>query len=172
FGHTALEAYERMIEMVSRAETRLRRGRKSVFVTSQLPQQLSTLDRVAPIVRGACSLPDAKGDGSFWRLILEFRGNPEVLNYVNGAELARYSQAGVVTPDHTIRTKNWPLIVPAPQHGREDQFKQSVKIAVAEFAARYRAYFDQNNARCQGSKRMLDPLPRVVLVPGLGLFGL
>jgi len=172
FGDTAREAYERMIDMVSRAEARLRRGRKSVFVTSQLPQQLSSLDRAAPIVRGACSLPDAKGTGSFWRLILDFRSGPAVLNYVNGAELARYSQAGVVTPDHTIRTKNWPLVVPAPENGREDLFKQSVRTAVAEFTARYRAYFERNNERCQGSKRMLDPLPRVVMVPGLGLFGL
>jgi rhamnose utilization protein RhaD (predicted bifunctional aldolase and dehydrogenase)/NAD(P)-dependent dehydrogenase (short-subunit alcohol dehydrogenase family) len=172
FGETAREAYERMIEMVSRAETRLRRGRKSVFVTSQLPQQLSSLDLVAPIVRGACSLPDAKNNGAYWRLILDFRSGPTVLNYVNGAELARYSQAGVVTPDHTIRTKNWPLIVSAPEDGREDQFKQNVRTAVAEFMTRYRAYFEPNNARCQGSKRMLDPLPRVVLVPGIGLFGL
>jgi rhamnose utilization protein RhaD (predicted bifunctional aldolase and dehydrogenase)/NAD(P)-dependent dehydrogenase (short-subunit alcohol dehydrogenase family) len=172
FGDTAREAYERMIDMVSRAEARLRHGRKRVFVTSQLPQQLSSLDRVAPIVRGACSIPDAKGKGAFWRLILDFRSGPPVLNYVNGAELARYSQAGVVTPDHTIRTKNWPLVVPAPVEGREDQFKQSVRTAVAEFMDRYRAYFERNNARCQGSKRMLDPLPRVVLVPGLGLFGL
>jgi rhamnose utilization protein RhaD (predicted bifunctional aldolase and dehydrogenase)/NAD(P)-dependent dehydrogenase (short-subunit alcohol dehydrogenase family) len=172
FGDTAREAYERMIEMVSRAEARLRRERKSVFVTSQLPQRLSSLDRVAPIVRGACSLPDAKGTGGYWRLILDFRAGPAVLNYVNGTELLRYSQAGVVTPDHTIRTKNWPLVTPAPQEGREDQFKQSVGTAVAAFMDRYRAYFEQNNARCEGAKRMLDPLPRVVLVPGLGLFGL
>src|SRR5262249_33203621 len=75
-------------------------------------------------------------------------------------------------PDHTIRTKNWPLVVPAPQEGREDDFRQSVRTAVAEFAARYHAYFGRNNARCNGGNRMLDPLPRVVLVPGLGLFGL
>jgi rhamnose utilization protein RhaD (predicted bifunctional aldolase and dehydrogenase)/NAD(P)-dependent dehydrogenase (short-subunit alcohol dehydrogenase family) len=172
FADTAREAYERMIDMVSRAEARLRRGRKSVFVTSQLPQQLSSLERAAPIVRGACSLPDTKGTGAFWRLILDFRSSPAVLNYVNGAELARYSQAGVVTPDHTIRTKNWPLVVPAPENGREDLFKQSVRTAVAEFTARYRAYFERNNDRCQRSKRMLDPLPRVVMVPGVGLFGL
>ncbi len=47
-----------------------------------------------------------------------------------------------------------------------------VRSAVADFTARYLAYFERNNARCHGSKRMLDPLPRVVLVPGLGLFGL
>ncbi len=172
FGETAREAYERMIDMVSRAETRLRRERRSVFVTSQLPQQLSSLDRVAPIMRGACSLPDAKNNGANWRLILDFRGGATVLDYVNGAELARYSQAGVVTPDHTIRTKNWPLVVPAPEDGREDQFKQNVRTAVAEFMTRYHAYFEGNNARCRGSKRMLDPLPRVALVPGIGLFGL
>ena len=35
-----------------------------------------------------------------------------------------------------------------------------------------RAYFARNNARVGGTKTTLDPLPRVVLVPGLGLFGL
>jgi NAD(P)-dependent dehydrogenase (short-subunit alcohol dehydrogenase family) len=63
-------------------------------------------------------------------------------------------------------------VVPAPQDGQENDFRQSVRTAVAEFATRYRAYFERNNARCNGAKRMLDPLPRVVLVPGLGLFGL
>src|SRR5262249_20417744 len=99
-------------------------------------------------------------------------GNNAVLNFVNGAEVARYSQAGVVTPDHTIRTKNWPLIVPAPDAGRYDDFVSGVRAAVEQFAARYRAYFDGNNARVGGIKKPLDPMPRVVLVPGVGLFGL
>jgi NAD(P)-dependent dehydrogenase (short-subunit alcohol dehydrogenase family) len=34
------------------------------------------------------------------------------------------------------------------------------------------AYFARNNARVGGIKKPLDPLPRVALVPGLGLFGL
>ncbi len=46
--------------------------------------------------------------------MLEFRGNDAVMNFVNGAEVARYGQAGVVTPDHNIRIKNWPLVVAAP----------------------------------------------------------
>jgi NAD(P)-dependent dehydrogenase (short-subunit alcohol dehydrogenase family) len=37
---------------------------------------------------------------------------------------------------------------------------------------RYQKYFAHHNARVGGGKRELDPLPRVVLVPGLGLFGL
>jgi NAD(P)-dependent dehydrogenase (short-subunit alcohol dehydrogenase family) len=95
-----------------------------------------------------------------------------VLKYVNGAELGRYGQAGVATPDHTIRTKNYPLIVPAPEPGRLDAFKEAVHQAVARFVAEYHAYFARHNARQDPPKRKLDPMPRVILVPGLGLFGL
>src|SRR5262249_56199878 len=40
------------------------------------------------------------------------------------------------------------------------------------FVERYQDYFARQNARVGGIKRPLDPLPRVALVPGLGLFGL
>ena len=43
------------------------------------------------------------------RFVFEFRSNPEILAFVNGKEIARYSQQGPVTPDHAIRTKNLPL---------------------------------------------------------------
>lgn len=170
FGASAQEAYERMIAMVTRAEERLKRGRKAVFASIELPQRTANVSDVAPIVRGACSVP--LGDGAYKRFVLDFRTSPAILNYVNGAELSRYSQAGVVTPDHTIRSKNWPLIVPAPEEGRLGDFKQSVHEAVSRFILRYETYFARNNARCGGSKRMLDPMPRVVLAPGLGVFGL
>ena len=172
FGATAREAYERMIALVSLAEERIARARKAVFVTAQLPQQLAALADVAPILRGACSRRDEKVEGAWRRLILDFRSNPAILNFVNGAEVARYSQAGVVTPDHTIRTKNWPLVVAAPEAGKVHDFKRAAHEAAAGFIERYKAYFMRNNARVGGIKTMLDPLPRVVLVPGLGLFGL
>lgn len=172
FGATAREAYERMIEKVTQAEERIKRGRKPVFASIQLPQCVASLADVAPIVRGACSLKDPTIEGAFKRFILEFRGGPAILNFVNGADLNRYSQQGVVTPDHTIRIKNWPLVAPAPSDGTMDDFKESMRAAVQAYAERYADYFQRNNARCGGTKRILDPIPRVVLVPGLGLFGL
>ncbi|MEA2880111.1 MAG: hypothetical protein QOF14_5307 [Hyphomicrobiales bacterium] len=172
FGAGARQAYERMIEMVTLAEERLKRSRKAVFASAQMPQQIAGSGDVAPIVRGACALKDETIEGAWKRFILEFRGGDAVLNFVDGAEVARYSQAGVVTPDHTIRTKNWPLIVPAPQAGKLDAFRQDVRAAVATFVGKYRTYFETNNARVGGTRKPLDPMPRVVLVPGLGLFGL
>jgi rhamnose utilization protein RhaD (predicted bifunctional aldolase and dehydrogenase)/NAD(P)-dependent dehydrogenase (short-subunit alcohol dehydrogenase family) len=172
FGESAREAYERMIEMVTLAEERLQKNRKPVFVAAAMPQPLAAFQNVAPILRGACSLKDDKTDGAWRRLILDFRGNPAILDYVNGRDLGRYGLSGVVTPDHTIRTKNWPLIVPAPQADKPVEFKRAVQQAAAAFIENYKAYFARNNARAGGIKKMLDPLPRVALVPGLGLFGM
>ncbi len=172
FGAEAREAYERMIEMVTRAEERLKRGRKAVFRTAQMPQHVASVTQVAPILRGACSLRSDTIEGAYQRLVLEFRDSEAIRNFVNGAELARYSQRGVITPDHTIRTKNWPLIVPPPEAGQDEEFRRAARKAVEAFIANYRAYFERNNARAGGRKAMLDPLPRVALVPGLGLFGM
>jgi rhamnose utilization protein RhaD (predicted bifunctional aldolase and dehydrogenase)/NAD(P)-dependent dehydrogenase (short-subunit alcohol dehydrogenase family) len=172
FGEDARQAYERMIEAVSLAEARLQRGRKPVFAAAQIPSKLMRVAEAAPILRGACSLKDEQHDGAFLRLVLEFRDSKRVLEFVNGAELNRYALAGVVTPDHTIRTKNWPLIVDAPSDGQSEQFKRGVRAAVENYVSAYKAYFARNNARCGSNKTMLDPLPRVVLVPGFGLFGL
>jgi NAD(P)-dependent dehydrogenase (short-subunit alcohol dehydrogenase family) len=133
---------------------------------------LATVAEVAPIVRGTCSLQDQEVEGAWRRPILEFRTGDAILAFVNGKEIARYARAGVITPDHTIRTKNGPLIVPAPTEGKLAEFKREAAKAVQDFIADYRTYFARNNARVGGGRTMLDPVPRVVLVPGLGLFGL
>src|SRR5204863_2159097 len=90
FGASAQQSYERMIELVSRAEERLAKNRKAVFVTAQLPQQLAPGGDIAPIVRGACSLKNDGGEGEHRRVIADFRSNGAILNFVNGAELKRY----------------------------------------------------------------------------------
>ncbi|MBN8919849.1 MAG: bifunctional aldolase/short-chain dehydrogenase, partial [Rhizobiales bacterium] len=172
FGADAREAYERMIAMVTRAEARIAAGRARAFVPAALPDAIAPLGSVAPILRGACSLADPQVEGAFRRLVLDFRTSEAIAAFVNGDDLARYAQAGVVTPDHTIRTKNWPLVLPAPAAGALDAFAVASRTAVADFVARYEDYFARHNARVGGGRRKLDPLPRVVFVPGLGLFGL
>jgi rhamnose utilization protein RhaD (predicted bifunctional aldolase and dehydrogenase)/NAD(P)-dependent dehydrogenase (short-subunit alcohol dehydrogenase family) len=171
FGGDAREAYERMIEMVTLAEQRLATNRKPVFASAQLPQQIAPAADVAPILRGACSLRDAGGEGAHQRMILEFRTGDAIINYVNGHDVARYAGTGVITPDHVIRNKSRPLIVPAPQAGSLDDFKSAAHRCAQQFITDYKAYFARHQARMSGAV-MHDPLPRVVLVPGLGLFGM
>lgn len=169
FGETAQEAYERMIDAVTLAETRLQKGRKQVFVAARMPEQIAKLSEVAPVLRGLVA--DDLGADGWRRMVLDHRTGPEILNYVNGADVARYSQTGVVTPDHNIRTKNYPLLLPAPEQDGLAAFRESAEIALETYIADYRAYFERHNPRQKSPKTMLDPFPRVILVPGLGLFG-
>ncbi|MGI8724958.1 MAG: bifunctional aldolase/short-chain dehydrogenase [Methyloceanibacter sp.] len=172
FGETAREAYERMIEMVSLAESRFRQGRPVVFRPRALAEGIAAAGEIAPIIRGAAALPADKPGAEPTRFVMTFRTGPEILAYVNGAELASYSQRGVVTPDHIIRTKNTPLVLPPPEAGKLDEFADRVREAVAAFTGRYDKYFARENKAVGGSKTKLDASPRVVLVPGVGLFGL
>jgi rhamnose utilization protein RhaD (predicted bifunctional aldolase and dehydrogenase)/NAD(P)-dependent dehydrogenase (short-subunit alcohol dehydrogenase family) len=169
-GETAQQAYSRMIEFVTLAEQRLQQNRKAL-AKAALPASVATVPQIAPILRGAVAIQKNAGAGIAKRQVLDFRANPAILNYVNGVDVARYSQVGVVTPDHTIRTKNWPLLVPAPEAGRLEAWAADVKAAVEAYVARYQAYFAANNDKSPLKKIALDPLPRVILVPGVGLFG-
>jgi rhamnose utilization protein RhaD (predicted bifunctional aldolase and dehydrogenase)/NAD(P)-dependent dehydrogenase (short-subunit alcohol dehydrogenase family) len=172
FGETAREAYERMIEMVSLAESRLRQGRPIVFPARSFDAELAEAAEIAPYIRGAVALPAAKSGDEPTRFIATFRTGDAILDYVNGAELHDYSQRGVVTPDHIIRTKNRPLVAPPPESGKLNEFANALWEAVAKYSAQYDEYFARENAKAGNAKSKLDSAPRVVLVPGVGLFGI
>jgi rhamnose utilization protein RhaD (predicted bifunctional aldolase and dehydrogenase) len=63
FGAEAREAYERMIELVTLAEARLARNRKTVFTTASPLEPLLAPQDIAPILRGAVSLKDEHSEG-------------------------------------------------------------------------------------------------------------
>ena len=172
FGDTARESYEFMIGMVTLAEAQLPSGRNLWPVPGVLPDDLAPVGDIAPIIRGACAEPAGTPDAEPRRLIMTFRSDKTILAYVNGADLADYSQRGVATPDHIIRTKNVPLLLPAPIAGNLGGFAQATHDAVTRFSEDYRTYFDTHNPRSPTPKTRLDPMPRVVLVPGVGMFGL
>ncbi len=170
FGDTARESYERMIACVTLAEQHLSQGRKT-FAAAALPATIAAVTDVAPILRGACALPDYYGEGAPKRPVLAFRTGEAIRAFVDGADLKRVARAGTVTPDHVIRMKPWPLIVPAPDAADLAAFTQAARDAAQAFVADYTAYFEAHKARSPGAA-MHDPAPRVALVPGLGLFGM
>jgi rhamnose utilization protein RhaD (predicted bifunctional aldolase and dehydrogenase)/NAD(P)-dependent dehydrogenase (short-subunit alcohol dehydrogenase family) len=171
-GATAEEAYVRMIDLVSLAEKRLAKATRKIFPGATLPAKTARVAEIAPILRGLLSIPaKSRGREAAQRFVFEFRSNPEILAYVGGTEIGRYSQQGPVTPDHAIRTKGTPLVVPAPERGKLEAFRKDAKAALDKYAADYHAYFTRHNAKQMPAKKELDPIPRVVLVPGVGLFG-
>ncbi len=156
FGSTDREAYDRMIDLVSLAEAAVAAASGAITAAPGLTKAVATPAQVAPIIRGLTG-----------RFIVEYRSGDDILGYVNGAELDRYGRSGVATPDHVIRTKPWPLILAA---GGPDlaSFTGTARDAVERYVSEYHAYFDRHNA----GQTPLDPMPRVVLVRGLGMLAL
>ncbi len=169
FGETAEQAYGRMIDLVTLAEQRLKSGRKSQVMMPKegarsRPPRVSD---IAPRLRGLLAFgPDAHPT----RFVMTFRTGPAIRRFVDGAELGRYSQQGPVTPDHAIRIKPKPLVLPRPEAGNLDRFFKSAARAVERYGTAYHSYFERNNTDPDNPKTQLDPMPRILLVPGLGFF--
>ena len=123
------------------------------------------LDRVAPIAvpdLPPLPAPDPLEFAELRRQLSRVAGRPMVLTRHAGAtvralvshpDVDRLTQQGPLTPDHVIRTKRTPLI------GRD----------VEAFAAAYTEEFSRFEDRGRSQLTMLDPAPRVVLDPTLGM---
>jgi rhamnose utilization protein RhaD (predicted bifunctional aldolase and dehydrogenase)/NAD(P)-dependent dehydrogenase (short-subunit alcohol dehydrogenase family) len=169
FGDTADEAYGRMIDAVTLAEEFVARTGKPAGKPVALPASLAKPADVAPMLRGAVAVP--KGEGRFDRMISDFRTSPAILDFLGGPRLEALARTGVSTPDLSIRIKTGPMVLPAPDAGDLKGYEAAVRSHVASFARDYEDYFTSNDARDDVKRTMLDPMPRLSLVPGLGMFG-
>src|SRR5215468_981224 len=166
WGATVREAYESTIELITRAEDAIaerKKGRR-VFGGARVPVLEPTARRqtalaVAPRLRGVLS----RGR----RVVVSFDDSPEVTEFVSSVDAARVSQVGPATPDHTIYAKRLPCYVDATGGEGADPLFASIERSIAGFVEGYTRYFEDH--RFEGA-RLLDPLPRVVLVPGVGMF--
>src|SRR5207247_7265792 len=77
------------------------------------------------------------------------------------------SQRGPFTPDHILHTKAIPLWLQLPKSKSPEDIERSVREQVADYRQRYRDYFMRYKTP---GVTMLDPNPRVILIPGLGMF--
>jgi rhamnose utilization protein RhaD (predicted bifunctional aldolase and dehydrogenase)/NAD(P)-dependent dehydrogenase (short-subunit alcohol dehydrogenase family) len=145
FGESARESYERMIALVSRAELASPAGIRR----SDGKHVDATGDRRASIVRLRSDVSVAAGAP----MILRVRSDETSLAFARDPGVTEISQRGPLTPDHVIRTK------PVPQLGRD----------VEAFVNQYRDYFRRSEAHARTEVVMLDPAPRVILDPELGL---
>jgi rhamnose utilization protein RhaD (predicted bifunctional aldolase and dehydrogenase)/NAD(P)-dependent dehydrogenase (short-subunit alcohol dehydrogenase family) len=146
FGETAKLAYDRMIELVSRAERFLaERGAWEIptFEAAPSPVSRTALAQLRADLSAAAGAP----------MILATHDDPQSLGFARRDDVATITQQGPATPDHVIRTKRLPLI------GRD----------VAGYSAAYRQYFAEHAATASQPLTMLDPAPRVILDPELGL---
>jgi rhamnose utilization protein RhaD (predicted bifunctional aldolase and dehydrogenase)/NAD(P)-dependent dehydrogenase (short-subunit alcohol dehydrogenase family) len=172
FGDTAKQSYLRTVDLNNlAAQFVLKNRRIPVFISRSWPEkEIGQRAEIAPILRGCLANAGKTSNPTRW--ILDFRRSNQILEFVNGQQVADYANRGPVTPDHLIRTKGAPLILPFPEANNLPEFRRETAGAIADYIERYRSYFDRNNSQLGKSKSPLDPIPRVALIPHCGLFGI
>ena len=145
FGADARESYERMIELVSLAEEYLQ-NKKAWHIAS-------TANPVPPAKREEiASLRRVISEQAGFPVIVRTNDSDKFRAFAQRPDVEKISQQGPATPDHLLFTK------PTPMVGRD----------AAQYARRYREYFERNAPKAKLPKTMLDPAPRMVLDPQLG----
>ncbi|MEK7709867.1 MAG: class II aldolase/adducin family protein, partial [candidate division NC10 bacterium] len=166
WGQTVKEAYLRTIDLITQAEEAIEarakgRARFGGARLNPLPagERREGALVVAPFLRGLVSRDK--------RAVLHFDDAPDVLEFVGSKEAGALSQVGPATPDHTIYTKRVACFVECDHPRDADRVKTALREAVKRFVADYTRYFE---AHRQEGMTLFDPFPRVILVPGLGMF--
>ncbi len=177
FGDEAELAYGRMIHYVTVAEDYLRPHqphRSTNQPTSQVqPASTATIHNrldpalILPLLRGAMTIDPAPVDATP-PFLLHVRANETIDHCLHRDDARAVYTTGVLTPDHVIRTKNYPLWLDL-QGLDEEQAALAITRSMAEYEQRYTQYFHSQIAAKQVARSLLDPKPRVILIPGLGI---
>jgi rhamnulose-1-phosphate aldolase/alcohol dehydrogenase len=157
WADTSKACYEHTLDVISRATNWLEersRGKKpfgAVAAPLAAEKRREVAAALMPQIRGAISA------GSF--KVGHFDDSDAVLEFVGSEKLGALAALGTSCPDHFLRTKIWPLVLPHDT--------ASVRGAIESYREKYAAYYE----RCKrpGSPKMRDPNPVVYLVPGVGM---
>jgi rhamnulose-1-phosphate aldolase/alcohol dehydrogenase len=176
FAEDAKASYEAHIAYVDRAERflagRARTRPRAVAVGADAAARArARAAEIAPTLRGLLAVETGDADRPFRRVVLEHRASPEVLRLLEEPDCARLARLGPITPDHVIRTKATHLFLAGLASGEVGAQRAQIEGEVRAFRGRYDAYFAAQIAAKGVTRAKLDASPCVLLVPGVGLFG-
>lgn len=167
WGATSKECYDTTLAVINRAIEWLAHRNHSfagfcgaALAPFPLERRREMAAAVMPAIRGLISSDRAK--------IGHFDGSPAVLEFVDSEAFERLAALGTSCPDHFLRTKIRPLILPFdPAHDKEGDLLARLPAAITAYRAEYKAYYE----RCKrpNSPKMRDPNAVVYLIPAVGM---
>jgi rhamnulose-1-phosphate aldolase/alcohol dehydrogenase len=167
WGDTGKACYDTTIAVINRAIAWLSaNGRQSQPFGAVRTPALEVSGRRAiaaalmPRIRGLISKTGYK--------VGHFDDSAAVLDFVGSEKLAPLAALGTACPDHFLRTKIRPLVLPfEPATDSAEDLVARVAPGVEAYRADYAAYYQR--CRHPDSPAMRDPNPVVYLVPGVGM---
>ncbi len=172
WGETGRACYENTVGLIAQAQAwlageRAARGLPAFggAVRDALPadERNAVLATLLPVLRGLASA-GAQAGGK----LLHLNTSPAVLEFVNGAQFERLAALGTSCPDHFLRTKIRPLVLPEAAYRLQGE---ALATRLGGLLADYRQAYAAYHARCKrpDSPALRDANPVVVLLPGIGM---
>ncbi|USQ82228.1 class II aldolase/adducin family protein [Ornithinimicrobium faecis] len=146
-GDSPREAYDRHLDMVGRAVSFVK-NQTGIDLVQDLPAPTH-----APVGGRLDLLSEALTDYATGPCSVVSHRDHEVDAFIARDDFGTISQQGPTTLEHIIRTKRLPM----------------VDGDIGAYIDSYRDYYERCKHRAVGETQMLDPLPRVILDPDLGL---
>ena len=171
WGDTAYESYVNTLEVIERCADYLNDnyGKKSPVFGGAKIQSLPKEERLkqaaalAPVLRGFCS--------SQTKMVGHFTDDDRALEFINSNDLAKLAPLGTSCPDHFLRTKISPLVLPLNAAEDLNDVTAIKEKLQPEFEAYRKMYADYyNTCKHANSPAVRDANPVVILYPGIGLF--
>lgn len=167
WANTAKECYETTLRIIQKAADWLVANEKTpafggaLCASAEAARRAEVAARLMPLIRGKISKDERK--------VGHFTDAPEVIEFVNSKALAALAPLGTSCPDHFLRTKIKPMVLPYdPAKDNLDAVAAGLDGQIAAYRQDYAAYYD----RCKhpNSPAMRDPNAVIYLVPGVGMF--
>jgi rhamnose utilization protein RhaD (predicted bifunctional aldolase and dehydrogenase)/NAD(P)-dependent dehydrogenase (short-subunit alcohol dehydrogenase family) len=151
FANDAKTSYQRMINLVSKAEEYIARHIEAQDDIAEPDQQPLSWEQLVTFSEIRQQTSKLKGHAMVARL----NRNPNAVKFSRLTNLSDAASRGPLTPDHIIRTKRTPVIL-----------QRDVAAEMAEYSRQYEAYFHRHN---DGSLSCLDSAPRWAVWPRQGI---
>ncbi|MEO6963386.1 MAG: bifunctional aldolase/short-chain dehydrogenase [Puia sp.] len=171
WGNTAYESYINTLDVIEQCADYLEKNfgkTRPVFGGSKI-NALPPAERkekaavLMPLLRGYVS--------GYNRMIGHFSDSDAVLEFINSNDLEKLAPMGTSCPDHFLRTKISPLVLPLSAgddlHATAS-LREKLQPAFEGYRNMYSAYYEQ--CKHANSPAMRDPNPVILLFPGVGMF--
>jgi rhamnose utilization protein RhaD (predicted bifunctional aldolase and dehydrogenase) len=142
FSDDAKTAYEDMIKAVTRAEE---------YLNNHAKLELKEYDDTSFDYE---ALQEAISSAKGYDVSMKINDSILAKNYANSNDIEKLSRKGILTPEHIIRTKRYPLLIDS----------DNIPKILKEYADEYKSYFKE----FASDEIMLSPTPNWAIIKGVG----
>ena len=164
WGQDSQSCYSSSIALIKKAQTYLNDSIKKYSFGKPQFKKKSIPDfesKLISTIRGHLSKENSK--------ILHIDQSEVTLEFVNSSNLKKVASVGTSCPDHFLRTKRLPLVLPSLTELEKNEKKISdiIEKNLDKYKQAYTKYYNRNKSK--GSPNLRDPYPVIVLIPEYGM---